>query len=273
MVRSPPALGGTTVRALSGTSTGLARDHTVSKGSSAGTCASLRLATRVTVCEEASRMSLTVSPTATISASSVIPRTVHLLLVRIIASWPHLLALFGGGAAELLSALPPPLRVDRDGFRLRPEEADLGLQKHLSEGGHAFEVASTGRLSEALRELIRPPSQVVLHELPLCIAADTDFGRTVVGEGVGLLVGQKVHELQLHAHVVQPLSFRHFQSEGTEKAGDIAQLLGLLEDVAARVERLARRAVQGQDVCKYPSVLGLKPGGVRGLKVPGERCQ
>ena len=65
----------------------------------------------------------------------------------------------------------------------------------------------------------------------------------MVCQRIRLLVRQEVHELQLDAYVVQPLLVRYLQAEGTEKAADVAKLLGLLEDVAGGVERLAGRAV------------------------------
>ena len=83
-----------------------------------------------------------------------------------------------------------------------------------------------------------PETEVFTQELGLSISAQRQlFLRVMSCHGVSLLEAKELHELKLHADVVQPIVEvrRKVQSEGSVEPGDISQGLGFLEDVSLSV--------------------------------------
>ena len=95
-----------------------------------------------------------------------------------------------------------------------------------------------------------------LHELFLCINADTYPIISMVFKGISLFICEIMHEFKLYAQMVKFVFldiFREFQPKRPVKAGNVRQFLGLLEDIKLPVKRLIDWSLFGRNKCSESS--------------------
>ena len=80
---------------------------------------------------------------------------------------------------------------------------------------------------------------MILDEFLLGIDDDLGFFGAVMTAGIGFFVGQKVHELEFDAQMVEPFMdvFRELDAEGLIESRDVAHDVGLREDVIVAPEK------------------------------------
>src|ERR1043165_10220330 len=100
---------------------------------------------------------------------------------------------------------------------------------------------------------------MILDKLFLRIQNNLSLVCSIVTAGIGFFVGQKMHELEFDAQMIQSLMdvLRQFHSKRTIETGDIAHDLRLSKHMVVSEERFVGRAIEGNDVTEYSAMFGL----------------
>ena len=101
---------------------------------------------------------------------------------------------------------------------------------------------------------------MIFDELLLGIDDDLRFFRPVVAARVGFFVGEKVHELEFDAQMIEPLMdiFRHLDAEGFVEAGDVAHHVGLRKHVIIPEQGFVGRTIERNHVAEHAAMFGLQ---------------